>query len=238
MLVAGVPVRPPRHGGCCSARSPGPAAFVHSLGAILGGILVLVVVLVNSGGITERPGPVLWMIGPLLLTGGLHYAGHLPGHGLDLRDIIWFRHGQAHLRPDRVGAVARSFGGGDPSWLPLVDAGDAGLRSDPRCSRARAGHAAAAWLNGRLGTFLNFRFLGSALWTAIPRLVLSGRPVEADPSWQWALALFTPSWVMVVMGFRWVQLPVCAHLLNTAVRAYLCSILSRHQAFGSTVFLA
>ncbi|MCB0810619.1 MAG: hypothetical protein KDB96_15185, partial [Flavobacteriales bacterium] len=69
----------------------GAHAFVHSLGAILGGILVLVVVLVSSGGIAERLRPVLWMIGPLLLAGGLHYVlDTFLGTGWIFKDIIWF----------------------------------------------------------------------------------------------------------------------------------------------------
>ena len=84
-------------------RSPSPArwlllgtlagahACVHSLGAILGGILVLVVVLVSSGGMEARLRPVLWMIGPLLLAGGLHYVlDTFLGTGWIFKDIIWF----------------------------------------------------------------------------------------------------------------------------------------------------
>ena len=81
-------------------------------------------------------------------------------------------------------------------WMPVTP-----VSGDPSLFERGLGTPLLLWLNGRLGTFLNFRFLGSLSWTAIPLLVLAVVRWKQILPWQRALALFTILGVLVIGVF-------------------------------------
>ncbi|MCB0795070.1 MAG: hypothetical protein KDB88_10065 [Flavobacteriales bacterium] len=69
----------------------GAHAFIHSLGAILSGLLIMIAFLLMDGALLTRSRLVLPTLAAVLVTGGIHYVLDIFwGTGWIFKDIIWF----------------------------------------------------------------------------------------------------------------------------------------------------